>query len=186
MKGENLTGRQDLVKCLEIPTETGDAATSYASKPSRLSSKLVSMLVDDLERFHVELEFHAVSGWRGRVRLEASVIDLHVVNVLITTLFERRGDSRAFLVGGGTVLRGSRRSGLRDEHDGSKSSENYLNHSFSVARTRRGFKPGSAFSSGGCRTAKEAQIFPKQRPLQPFAPFASFCSRYLASCRDLH
>jgi hypothetical protein len=58
MKGKKL----NLVKCLETPTEAWDAATSYVSKPSGLSSKLVSMLVDDLERSHVELEFHTVSA----------------------------------------------------------------------------------------------------------------------------
>jgi hypothetical protein len=129
MKGEKLNGPQDLVKCLETRTES--EAASYASKPSSPSSKLVTMLVDDLERFHIKLELHIVSGPRGRVRLEAAVIDLHVVDVRVAELLERLGNPRMFLFGGGTVLRGSRRSGLCDNKKDGESSDNYLHH-FSI------------------------------------------------------
>jgi hypothetical protein len=36
------------------------------------------------------------------------------------------------------------------------------------------------------KAAKEAKIFPKQRPLHPFAPFASFCSKCFASSHDIY
>jgi hypothetical protein len=127
MKGEKLNGSQDLVK----RPEGGDGAASYPSTSSSLPSKLVTMLADDLERAHVELEFHLVSGRSCRVRLKAAVIDLQVADVLVTTLLERLGDPRAFLAGDGTIFTGRRvirQSGLRDEHDGGENSDNCWGH----------------------------------------------------------
>jgi hypothetical protein len=128
MKDEKLNGPQDQMKPLEARTDGGDGAASHVSKPSSPSFRLVTMLADDLERAHVELEFHLVSGRRRRVCLEAPVIDLHVVDVLVAALLERRGDPREFLAGDGAVLTGRRfggRSGLCDEYDGSEDSDEY-------------------------------------------------------------
>jgi hypothetical protein len=162
MVGEKLSAPQDLMKCLERRTER--EAASYASNPFTPSFKLRAMLVEDLKRFHVELELHLVSGPRGRVRLEAAVIHLHVVDVRVAELLERLGNPRVFLFGGGTVLKGSRWSGLRDKKKDSESSDNYL-HNFSTVARRRRSSSRKRFLSGGCQDHKGNEEFSQSKEL---------------------
>jgi hypothetical protein len=168
MMGEKLSAPQDLMKCLETRTESEEG--SCVSKPS---TKLITMLVEDLERFHIELELHIVSGPRRRIRLEAAVIDLYVVDVRVAELLKRLRNTRIFFFGGGTVRRGSRQSGLGDKKKDGKSSNNCWDHFSTLTWSPRGFKPRSIqeiythsqmqqISSGSCRKRKVSKEFSKQ------------------------
>jgi hypothetical protein len=128
-------------------TRSESEAASYASNPS---SKLVAMLADDLERFHVQLELHLVSGWRCRVRLKAAIIDLHVVDVLVAALLERRGNPRTFLLSGRTVFRGSRRAACAIKKTRREFGQ-VLVSSLYRGTASDGLQAESAFSSSGCR-----------------------------------
>ncbi len=143
------------------------------------------MLADNFERFHIKLELHP--GWRRCVRLKAAVIDLHVVNVLLAALLERRGNPCPFLVGGGTVLNGSRWSGLYDKKQEGDSSDNYLGHPSSVAIPSRGssleaLSHRASIEAAGSQTKQ--RCFQSKELFSPWLLFASF-SQCLASY-DLH
>jgi hypothetical protein len=143
--------------------------------------KLVAMFADDFERFHIKLELHLVSGWRRCVRLKAAVIDFYVVNVLVAALLERRGNPCPFLIGGGTVLKGS----CWSEGD---SSDNYLCRPSIVALPSRGSSLEALSHPAAVEVAGPQQkqgCFQSKELFSPWRLFASFCSKCLASCHDL-
>jgi hypothetical protein len=130
------------------------------------------MFADDFERFHIKLELHLVSGWRRCVRLKAAVIDFYVVNVLVAALLECRGNPCPFLIGGGTVLKGSCWSGLYDKKQEGDSSDNYLCHPSIVALPSRGSSLEALSHPAAVEVAGPQQ---KQGCFQNKEPLAALC-----------
>jgi hypothetical protein len=188
--GEKLSAPQDLMKCLETRTESEGGSCA-----SKASAKLVTMFVEDLERFHIELELHIVSGPRRRICLVAAVIDLYIVDVRVAELLKRLRNTRIFFFGGRTVRRGSRQSGLGDKKKDDESSNNCRDHFSTLTWSPRVFKSASIqemythFTEDrkGSKEFSTTQIFHLFAAFAPFLFQTSINSRRREeSCGECH